>query len=151
MKEHLKGRFSKCLCRAAIASVVGAIVAGPAAYAKSSSNLIIVRSARTDRMHGLPERLRNRDRNPPAHCAGYGGDWHLRQADRLCAISCARGVDQAPATGWDPGIAGWHAGYRSVGLCGITGRVNNHYVRLVSGVVLGSTIGAGAQIGAGGE
>jgi hypothetical protein len=42
MKENLNGRLSKCLRRVAIASVAGAIVAGPAAYARSSSNLIIV-------------------------------------------------------------------------------------------------------------
>jgi type IV secretion system protein VirB10 len=35
------------------------------------------------------------------------------------------------------------------GYAGLTGPVNNHYLRLVSGVVLGSIIGAGAQIGAG--
>jgi type IV secretion system protein VirB10 len=35
------------------------------------------------------------------------------------------------------------------GYAGLTGSVNNHYVRLLSGVVLGSIIGAGAQIGAG--
>jgi hypothetical protein len=42
MKPNLTGRFSKCLRRAAIASVAGAIVAAPAAYAKSSSSLLIV-------------------------------------------------------------------------------------------------------------
>jgi hypothetical protein len=42
MKENLNGTFSKCLRRAAIASVAGAIVAAPAAYAKPSSSLLIV-------------------------------------------------------------------------------------------------------------
>jgi type IV secretory pathway VirB10-like protein len=35
------------------------------------------------------------------------------------------------------------------GYAGLTGPVNNHYMRLISGVVLGSIIGAGAQVGAG--
>ncbi|MGA8613888.1 MAG: TrbI/VirB10 family protein [Xanthobacteraceae bacterium] len=35
------------------------------------------------------------------------------------------------------------------GFAGLTGHVNNHYARLVSGVVLGSIIGAAAQVGAG--
>jgi type IV secretion system protein TrbI len=35
------------------------------------------------------------------------------------------------------------------GYAGLTGHVDNHYGRLVSGVVLGSIIGAGAQVGAG--
>ena len=35
------------------------------------------------------------------------------------------------------------------GYAGLTGPVNNHYLRLISGVVLGSIIGAGAQVGAG--
>jgi type IV secretion system protein VirB10 len=35
------------------------------------------------------------------------------------------------------------------GYAGLTGKVNNHYVRLLTGVVLGSIIGAGAQIAAG--
>ncbi len=35
------------------------------------------------------------------------------------------------------------------GYAGITGKVNNHYWRLASGVVLGSIIGAGAQVAAG--
>jgi type IV secretion system protein VirB10 len=35
------------------------------------------------------------------------------------------------------------------GYAGLTGSVNNHYVRLLSGVVLGSIIGAGAQIASG--
>ena len=35
------------------------------------------------------------------------------------------------------------------GYAGLTGHVNNHYLRLVSGVVLGSLIGAGAQIATG--
>ena len=35
------------------------------------------------------------------------------------------------------------------GYAGLTGRVNNHYGRLLSGVVLGSIIGAGAQVAAG--
>jgi type IV secretion system protein VirB10 len=35
------------------------------------------------------------------------------------------------------------------GYAGLTGPVNNHYLRLMSGVVLGSIIGAGAQVGAG--
>jgi type IV secretion system protein VirB10 len=35
------------------------------------------------------------------------------------------------------------------GYAGLTGSVNNHYLRLISGVVLGSIIGAGAQVGAG--
>lgn len=35
------------------------------------------------------------------------------------------------------------------GYAGLTGKVNNHYWRLASGVVLGSIIGAGAQVAAG--
>ena len=35
------------------------------------------------------------------------------------------------------------------GYAGLTGRVNNHYMRLLGGVVLGSIIGAGAQVAAG--
>ena len=35
------------------------------------------------------------------------------------------------------------------GYAGLTGPVNNHYLRLISGVVLGSILGAGAQVGAG--
>ena len=35
------------------------------------------------------------------------------------------------------------------GYAGLTGPVDNHYLRLLSGVVLGSIIGAGAQVGAG--
>lgn len=35
------------------------------------------------------------------------------------------------------------------GYAGLTGNVNNHYLRLLSGVVLGSVIGASAQIGVG--
>jgi type IV secretion system protein VirB10 len=35
------------------------------------------------------------------------------------------------------------------GHAGLTGPVNNHYMRLISGVVLSSIIGAGAQVGAG--
>lgn len=42
MKENLNGTFSKSLRRAAIAGVAGAIVAAPAAYAKTSSSLLIV-------------------------------------------------------------------------------------------------------------
>lgn len=36
------------------------------------------------------------------------------------------------------------------GYAGVGGRVNNHYGKLVAGVVLGSVIGAGAQVAAGG-
>jgi type IV secretion system protein VirB10 len=35
------------------------------------------------------------------------------------------------------------------GYAGLTGHVDNHYLRLLSGVVLGSVLGAAAQIGAG--
>jgi type IV secretion system protein TrbI len=35
------------------------------------------------------------------------------------------------------------------GYAGLTGHVNNHYLRLLSGVILGSLIGAGAQIATG--
>ncbi|MBJ6749931.1 TrbI/VirB10 family protein [Geomonas anaerohicana] len=37
------------------------------------------------------------------------------------------------------------------GYAGMTGRVNNHYGKLVTGVVLGSVIGAGAQVAVGGQ
>lgn len=37
------------------------------------------------------------------------------------------------------------------GYAGATGRVNNHYGKLVTGVILGSVIGAGAQIATGGQ
>lgn len=37
------------------------------------------------------------------------------------------------------------------GYAGLSGRVNNHYVRLMTGVVLGSVIGAGAQVATGGQ
>ena len=37
------------------------------------------------------------------------------------------------------------------GYAGLTGAVNNHYLRLISGVVLGSIIGAGAQVGCRGQ
>jgi type IV secretion system protein VirB10 len=37
------------------------------------------------------------------------------------------------------------------GYAGIGGEVNNHYAKLVSGVVLGSLIGAGAQVAVGGQ
>ncbi len=37
------------------------------------------------------------------------------------------------------------------GYAGMTGRVNNHYGKLITGVVLGSVIGAGAQVAVGGQ
>ena len=37
------------------------------------------------------------------------------------------------------------------GYAGVTGDVNNHYGKLVTGVVLGSVIGAGAQVAVGGQ
>ncbi|UPU37876.1 hypothetical protein M1B72_09250 [Geomonas paludis] len=37
------------------------------------------------------------------------------------------------------------------GYAGMSGRVNNHYGKLVTGVVLGSVIGAGAQVAVGGQ
>ena len=37
------------------------------------------------------------------------------------------------------------------GYAGVTGKVNNHYGKLVTGVVLGSVIGAGAQVAVGGQ
>lgn len=37
------------------------------------------------------------------------------------------------------------------GYAGVTGRVNNHYGKLIAGVVLGSIIGAGAQVATGGQ
>ena len=43
-----------------------------------------------------------------------------------------------------PGIDLW-------GYAGVSGRVNNHYAKLVTGVVLGSVLGATAQIAVGGQ
>uniref|UniRef100_C6DZ83 Conjugation TrbI family protein n=1 Tax=Geobacter sp. (strain M21) TaxID=443144 RepID=C6DZ83_GEOSM len=37
------------------------------------------------------------------------------------------------------------------GYAGMTGKVNNHYGKLITGVVLGSVIGAGAQVAVGGQ
>jgi type IV secretion system protein TrbI len=37
------------------------------------------------------------------------------------------------------------------GYAGVSGRVNNHYAKLVTGVVLGSVLGAGAQVAVGGQ
>ncbi len=37
------------------------------------------------------------------------------------------------------------------GYAGMTGRVNNHYGKLITGVVLGSVVGAGAQVAVGGQ
>jgi type IV secretory pathway VirB10-like protein len=37
------------------------------------------------------------------------------------------------------------------GYAGVSGRVNNHYGKLITGVVLGSVIGAGAQVAVGGQ
>ena len=37
------------------------------------------------------------------------------------------------------------------GYAGVTGKVNNHYGKLITGVILGSIIGAGAQVAAGGQ
>ena len=37
------------------------------------------------------------------------------------------------------------------GYAGVSGRVNNHYGKLVTGVVLGSVLGAGAQVAVGGQ
>lgn len=37
------------------------------------------------------------------------------------------------------------------GYAGVSGKVNNHYGKLVTGVVLGSVIGAGAQVAVGGQ
>ena len=54
---------------------------------------------------------------------------------------------RAPPAGWLDALARGHAGDGSVrGMQDSPGHVNNHYVRLLSGVVLGSLIGASAEI-----